>query len=122
MVKNNLSKLLEKQNVDVPRVKSKYKHNHAAFVEAFNKELSKRLFKSMDAQVLQNLEKVSTIWVKNLDSIVNKMKNMKPEDAIKLYIIELDSSETYPEQNVLPEDGLNRYLCQPGEQHGDKTN
>ena len=122
MVKNNLSKLLEKQNVDVPRAKSKYKHNHAAFVEAFNKELSKRLFKSMDAQVLQNLEKVSTIWVKNLDSIVNKMKNMKPEDAIKLYIIELDSSETYPEQNVLPEDGLNRYLCQPGEQHGDKTN
>ena len=118
MVKNNLSKLLEKQNVDVPRAKTKYKHNHAAFVE----ELSKRLFKSMDAQVLQNPEKVSTISVKNLDSIVNKMKNMKPKDAIKLYIIELDSSETYPEQNVLPEDGLNRYLCQPGEQHGDKTN
>ena len=96
MVKNKLSKLLEKQNVDVLRAKTKYKHNHTAFVEAFNKELSKRLFKSMDAQVLQNLEKVSTIWVKNLDSIVNKMKNMKPEDAIKLYIIELDSSETYP--------------------------
>lgn len=76
----------------------------------------------MYAQELQNPEKVSTISVKNLDSIVNKMKNMKPKDAIKLYIIELDSSETYPEQNVLPEDGLNRYLYHPGEQHGDKTN
>ena len=61
------------------------------FVEAFNKELAKLLFKPMDAQELQDPEKVSRIWVKNLYKIVNKMNNtvspiigMKPKDAIKL--------------------------------------
>ena len=43
---------------------------HNVFVEAFNKELEKQLLKPMDAQVLQDPEKVSTIWVKNLNSIV----------------------------------------------------
>ena len=60
-------------------------------MEAFNKELAKLLFKPMDAQELQDPEKVSTIWVKNLNKTVNKMNNtvssiigMKPKDAIKL--------------------------------------
>ena len=58
-------------------------------MEAFNKELSKLLFKPMDAQELQDAEKVSTIWIKNLNKNVNKMNNsvssmigMKPKDAI----------------------------------------
>ena len=79
----------------------------------------------MDAQELQDPEKVSTIWVKNLNKIVNKMNNtkssiigMKPKDAIKLDTVPLD--KTYPEETVLPEDGLYRYLYQPGEQHGDQ--
>ena len=45
----------------------------------------------MDAQEIQDPEKVLTIWVKNLNSTVNKMNNtkssmidMKPKDAIKL--------------------------------------
>ena len=78
----------------------------------------------MDAQELQDPEKVSTIWVKNLNSIVNKMSNtkssmadMKPKDAIKLDTVKLD--KIYPEENILSEDGLYRYLYQPGEQHGD---
>ena len=90
-------------------------------MEAFNRELVKLLFKPMDAQELQDPEKVSTIWVKNLNKIVNKMNNtkssmidMKPKDAIKLDIAPLD--KTYSE----PEDGLYRYLYQPGEQHGDQ--
>ena len=65
------------------------------------------------------------IWVKNLNKIMNKMNNtvssmirMKPEDAIKLDTIRLDKK--YPEETVLPKDGLYRYLYQPGEQHGDK--
>ena len=29
---------------------------------------------------------------------------MKPKDAIKLDIVELDKSKTYPEEAVLPED------------------
>ena len=79
----------------------------------------------MDAQKLQDLEKVSTIWVKNLNKNVNKMNNtkpsmigMKPKDAIKLDTVQLD--KTYPEKTVLPENGLYRYLYQPGERHGDQ--
>ena len=89
--KNEVTKLLEKHNVEIRRATTKYKHTHTAFVEAFNKELAKLLFKPMDAQELQDPEKVSTIWVKNLNKIVNKMNNtvssmigMKPKDAIKL--------------------------------------
>ena len=65
----------------------------------------------MDAKELKDIEKVSTIWVKNLNSIVNKTNNtkssmidMKPKDAIKLDTVQLD--KTYPEENVLPENGL----------------
>ena len=120
--KNEVTKLLEKHNVDIQRATTKYKHTHAVFVEAFKKELAKLLFKPMDAEELQDSEKVSTIWVKNLNKIVNKMNNtklmmidMKPKDTIKLCTVQLDKK--YPEETVLPEDGLYRYLYQPGEQH-----
>ena len=53
--KNEVTKLLEKHNVEIPRATTKYKHTHTAFVEAFNKELAKLLFKPMDAQELQDL-------------------------------------------------------------------
>ena len=53
----------------------------------------------MDAQELQDLEKVLTIRVKNLNSIVNKMVNTKllmigvmPKEEIKLDIVELGKS------------------------------
>ena len=68
----------------------------------------------MDAQELQDPEKVSTIWVKNLNKIVNKMNltvssmtDMKPMDVIKLDTIRLQKK--YSEETTLPEDG----------QHGD---
>ena len=95
--KSDVTKLLEKHNVDIRRTTTKYKYTHTAFVEAFNKELVKLLFMPIDAQELQDPEKVSTIWVKNLNSIVNKMNNtkssminMKPKDAIKLDTVQLD--------------------------------
>ena len=47
------------------------------------------------------------------------MTDMKPKDTIKLDIVPLD--KTYPEETVLPEDGLYRYLYQPGEQHEDQN-
>ena len=119
------TKLLEKHNVDIRRVITKYNHNHTYFVEVFKKDLAKLLFKPMDAQELQDRKKVSTIWVKNLNKVVNKMNNtvlwmidMKPKDTIKLDTIPLD--KIYPEETALPEDGLYRYLYQPGEQHGNK--
>ena len=96
--KNEVTKLLEKHSVDIRRATIKYKHIHAAFVEAFNKELRKLLFKPMDTKELQDPEKVSIIWVKNLNKIVNKMSNtvssmigMKPNDAIKLDTVPLDN-------------------------------
>ena len=87
--KNEVTKLLEKHNAEIRRATTKHKHTHTAFVEAFNKELAKLLFKPMDAQELQEPEKVSTIWVKNLNKTMNKMYNtvllmigMKPKDAL----------------------------------------
>ena len=56
-----------------------------------------------------------------MNKINNKkslMIDMKPRDAIKLNTIQLD--KTYPKETVLPEDGLSRYLYQPGKQHGDQ--
>ena len=75
------------------------------------KSLAKLLFKLMDAQELQDPEKVSTSWVRNFDKNVNKinytissMIGMKPKDTIKLHAVPLD--KTYPDQ--------------PGEQHEDQ--
>ena len=46
---------------------------HVVFVEAFNNVLAKHV----DAQKLQDPEKVSAIWVKNLGSIINKTNTTK---------------------------------------------
>ena len=104
-------KLLEKHNVDIQRATTKYKKTHTVFVKAFNKEFVKLLFKPVDAQELQDPEKVFTIWVKNLDKTVNKMNNtvlsmigMKPKDAIKLETVPPD--KTYPNETVLSEEDL----------------
>ena len=109
--KGEVTKLLEKHNVDIGRATTKSRHTHTAFVEGFNKGLEDLLFKPMDAQEVQNSEKVSKIWVKNLDPAVKRLNNtvssaigMKPKDAIKLDTVPLD--KTYPKETVLPEDGL----------------
>ena len=43
------------------------------------------------------------------------MLGMKPNDAITLKEVPL--VESYPPEDTLPEDGLYRYLLQPGEEH-----
>ena len=53
-----------------------------------------------------------------MNNTVSLMTDMKPKDAIKLDTLPLD--KTYPEETVLAEDGLYRYLYQPGQQHGDQ--
>ena len=120
-----MTKLLEKHNVDIRRATTNYKHTDTVFVEVLNKELAKLLFKPRDDQELQDPEKVSIIWVKNLNKIVKEMNNtkssmidMKPKDATKLDTVPVDKK--YPEETVLPEDGLYRYLYQLGQQHGDQ--
>ena len=53
-----------------------------------------------------------------MNNTESSMIGMRPKDAIKLETIPLDKA--YPKETVLPEDGLCRYLYQPGEQHGDQ--
>ena len=45
------------------------------------------------------------------------MIGMKPKDAIKLNEVLLVDRERYPSEEVLPEDGLYRYLLQSGEEY-----
>ena len=128
---NNGSKfkgeMLEKHEVKIWRVTTKYAHIHTAFVEALNKILAEMLFKVQDAQELNDPEKVSSRWVKHLYGLVDKLNDMKtemigmkPEDAIKLSEVPLVDRESYPEEDTLPEDGLYRYLLQPSEEHDDQ--
>ena len=73
----------------------------------------------MDAHKLLDPEKVSALYLKDLDDIVSKMNNtkslitdMKLKDTIKLDIVKLGKSEASPKEKVLPEDSLYRYLYQ----------
>ena len=125
--KGEVTKMLEKQKVKIHRVTMKYKHTHTAFVEALNKILAERLFKVQDAQELNDPEKVSATWVKHLYGLVDELNHtetemigMKPKDAIVLDQVPLVKREAYPPEEVLPEDGLYRYLLQPGEEHNDQ--
>ena len=47
--KGEMTKMLEKHEVKIRRVTTKYAHTHTAFVEALNKILAERLFKVQDA-------------------------------------------------------------------------
>ena len=49
-----------------------------------------------------------------------EMIGMKPEDAIVPDQVPLVAQENYPREDKLPEDGLYRYLLQPGEEHDDR--
>ena len=71
--------------------------------------------------------KVSSRWVKHLYGLVDELNDtetemigMKPKDAIKLKEVPLVKQESYPPEEVLPEDGLYRYLLQPCEEHDDQ--
>ena len=125
--KGEVTKMLEKHEVKIQPVKTKYKHIHTAFVEALNKILAERLFKVQDAQELNDPEKVSSRWVKHLYGLVDELNDtqtemigMKPSDAIKLNEVPLVKQESYPPEDKLPEDGLYHYLLQPGEEHDDR--
>ena len=111
--KGEVNKTLEKHDVKIQRVTTKYKHTDAAFVEALNKILAERLFKVQDAQELNDPEKVSSRWVKHLYGLVDELNDMetemigmKPKDAIKLDEVPLVNREAYPPEDTLPEDGL----------------
>ena len=82
----------------------------------------------MEVQEFQDPEKVSKMWVKNMNDIVNKMNNtnssiidMMPKDLVKLDVVELDKSEASPEKQVLPEYNLYKYLDQLRGQRRDQN-
>ena len=52
--------------------------------------------------------------VDELNDTETEMIGMKPKDAIKLDEVPLVARESYPPEEVLPEDGLYRYLLQLG--------
>ena len=111
--KEEMTKILEKHDVKIRRVTTKYAHTHTAFVEALNKILAERLFKVQDAQELNDPEKVSSMWVKHFYGLVDElndteteMTGMKPKDATKSNEVPLVARESYPPEEVLPEDGL----------------
>ena len=96
-------------------------------MEALNKILTERLFKVQDAQELNDPEKVSSRWVKHWYGLADKLNDtetemigMKPKDAIILKEVPLVNLESYPPEEVLPEDGLYQYLLQPSEEHDDQ--
>ena len=67
-------------------------------------------------------EKVSATWIKHLYGLVDELNDtetemigMKPKDQIPLV-----ARESNPPEDTLPEDGLYRYLLQPGEEHDDQ--
>lgn len=68
--------LLKKHNVCNRRITTKCKHTYTAIVDVFNKELAKQLFKAHGWS--KNFKTWKMYWFKNLNSIVNKMKNTKP--------------------------------------------
>ena len=86
------------------------------------------MFNVQDAQELNDPDKVSSTWVyKHLYGLVDKlndtetqMTGMKPSNAIKLSQVPLVNQENYLPEDILPEDGLYRYLLQPGEEHNNQ--
>ena len=111
--KGEVTKMLEKQEVKIQRVTTKYNHIHTAFVEALNKILAEMLFKVQDVQELNDPEKVSSRWVKHLYGLVDELNDMetemigmKPKDAIKLKEVPLVAQGSYPPEEILAEDGL----------------
>ena len=58
--------------------------------------------------------------VEELNDMETEMIGMKPKDAIKLNEVPLVTRESYPPEEALPEDGLYRYLLQPGEEHNNQ--
>ena len=80
-------------------------------MKALNKILAEQLFKVPHAQELNDLEKVSSTWVKHLYELVERlndtktqMSGMKPKESIELKKVPL--LENYPLKDTLPEDVL----------------
>ena len=86
--KGETTRLLEKHEVTIWHITTKYKHTHMAFVEALNKLLEEQLFKVPDAQELNDPEKVlSTSWVTYGKGLLLKMQNLNWSVSSRFYFM-----------------------------------
>ena len=69
--------MLQKYQVTIRQVMTKYKHTHMAFVEALKTILTEQLFKVQDAEELNDPECVSSTWVKHLYGLADCLNDMK---------------------------------------------
>ena len=69
--KGEVPKLLEKHEVQIRCVTTKYKHAHTVFVKALHKILPEQLFKVQDMQELNNPERVLLTSVRHLYGLVD---------------------------------------------------
>ena len=115
--KGEVTKMLEKHEVKIQRVTTKYKDTHTAFVAALNKIFAERLFKVQDAQELNDPEHVLATWVKHLYGLADELNDMetemigmKPKDAIVLDQVPVVDREAYPQKiHCLRMDCINTY-------------
>ena len=70
--KAEVTKMLEKHGV-----MTKYQHTHKAFIKALNKLLIEQLFKLQVVQKSNDLEKVSSVWLKQLYRLVDQLNDLK---------------------------------------------
>ena len=70
--KSEVIYLLEKHNVKIDKATTKHKHTNMAFVEAFNMELVKKIFKVMNVQEFEGRDIVSTIWLRKLENLMTQ--------------------------------------------------
>lgn len=124
--KAEVLKLMKEHNVPVKSVITRYHHSFTSLVENFNKTLAQNLFKIQDAQELNDSSKDSKTWVKYLYKTVSRLNNTKlqrigitPAKAIKLEEVTLKFKDK-KDTNIYPEDGLFRYLLEPGEENNDQ--
>ena len=95
------------------------------FVKDFKKQLTENLFKVQDPQELNDPKKVPSTWEKHLYELVDRVNNtetqmngMKLKGVVKLKEVPL--VESYPPEDMLPEDRLYHYLLQPSKEHDDQ--
>ena len=138
--KSDVSKLLEKHNVDIRRTTTKYKELWNPLTKSWQNSCSSPwMLKSFKTQYQHKYQdkyqqfglKILTALETRFLCIQSKYRKIRTRkksvfghpscsDAIKRCIIKLDKSEKNPEESVQPEDGLCRYLYQPAEQHEGK--
>ena len=109
--KGDVTKLLVGNDVFIDRAKTKYQHEHTAYVESLNKIIAMSLFKVMENRELETGAE-STKWVPYLYNLIDSLNDTfldviktKPKDGIKLKKLTALEPHRQSKQEILPLDG-----------------